>query len=189
MTDERAATDERKARIAVGSQIRRWRTARERTLAQVAAASGVNVGYLSQIENDKASPSLAVLAAIADALDVPAAWFLMADAPAPIVVRFDERPTVEGEMGRIEYVDGRASRDVTIVEGHARPGGSVGMHAHPGDEHHLVLRGRFRMTQGEHTVELGPGDYLRWDGSVPHDAEAIGDEEAALLIVRIRPRE
>jgi hypothetical protein len=45
------------------------------------------------------------------------------------------------------------------------------------------------MTQGEHTVELGPGDYLRWDGSVPHDAEVIGDEDAALLIVRIRPRD
>ena len=49
MADEPSATDQRKARIAVGSQIRRWRTARERTLAQVAAASGVNVGYLSQI--------------------------------------------------------------------------------------------------------------------------------------------
>ena len=189
MADELGATDERKARIAVGSQIRRWRTARERTLAQVAAASGVNVGYLSQIENDKASPSLAVLGAIADALDVPAAWFLMGDAPAPLVVRAHERSAIETELGRIEYVDGRASRDVTIVEGHARPGGRVGMHAHPGDEHHLVLRGRLRMSQGEHTFELGPGDYLRWDGSVPHDAEAIGDEEAALLIVRIRPRD
>ena len=27
------------------------------------------------------------------------------------------------------------------------------------------------MTQGDHVVELGPGDYLRWDGSIPHDAE------------------
>ena len=32
------------------------------------------------------------------------------------------------------------------------------------------------MTQGEHVVELGPGDYLRWDGLIPHDVEAIGDE-------------
>jgi transcriptional regulator with XRE-family HTH domain len=189
MADEPGATEERKTRIAVGSQIRRWRTSRGRTLAQVAAASGVNMGYLSQIENDKASPSLAVLGAIADALEVPAAWFLMGDVPAPVIVRADERPAVESELGRLEYVDGRASRDVAIVEGTARPGGRVGMHAHPGDEHHVVLRGRFRMTQGEHTVELGPGDYLRWDGSVPHDAEVIGDEEAAVLIVRIRPRE
>jgi transcriptional regulator with XRE-family HTH domain len=189
MHDERPVTEERKSRIAVGSQIRRWRTARGRTLSQVAASSGLNVGYLSQIENDKASPSLAVLGLIADALDVPPAWFLMGDVPAPVVVRAAERPVTKGDLGRIEHVDGRGSRDVTIMEGTAKPGGSVGMHAHPGDEHHLVLRGHFRMTQGEHTVELGPGDYLRWDGSVPHEAEVIGDEEASLIIVRIRPRD
>jgi transcriptional regulator with XRE-family HTH domain len=189
MVHEQPATDGPRTRIAVGSQIRRWRTARGLTLAQVASGSGVNLGYLSQIENDKASPSLAVLGLIADALDVPAAWFLMGDAPAPLVVRARERPSTQSELGRIEYVDGRASRDVTIIEGIAQPGGRVGVHAHPGDEHHLVLRGRVRATQGEHAVDLGPGDYLRWDGSVPHDAEVVGDEEASVLIVRIRPRD
>jgi transcriptional regulator with XRE-family HTH domain len=189
MATQQPAPEERKGYIAVGSQIRRWRTARARTLAQVAATTGLNVGYLSQIENDKASPSLAVLGLIAEALDVPPAWFLMADVPAPTVVRADERPVTEGAFGRLEHVDGRASRDVAIIEGIARPGGSVGIHAHPGDEHHLVLRGRFRMTQGEHMVELAPGDYLRWDGSVPHEAEVIGDDEAALLLVRILPRD
>jgi transcriptional regulator with XRE-family HTH domain len=161
---------------------------RGRTLAQVAADSGLTIGYLSQVENDKASPSLAVLGLIADALDVPPAWFLMADVPPPTVVRAGERPVVRTELGRVEHVDGRASRDVTIVQATARPGGKVGLHAHAGDEHHVVLRGRFRMTQGDHTVELGPGDYLRWDGSVPHDGEVVGDDEAAILIIRIRPR-
>jgi transcriptional regulator with XRE-family HTH domain len=189
MESESVATAPTKARLAVGSQIRRWRTARGRTLAQVASATGLNVGYLSQIENDKASPSLAVLGQVADALDVPAAWFLMADVPAPTVIRAGERPVVQTELGRLEHVDGRASRDVTIVEATARPGSRVGLHAHPGDEHHLILRGRIRAAQGEHAVELGPGDYLRWDGSVPHEAEVIGDEEASLLIVRIRPRD
>src|SRR5687767_13839294 len=188
MVSESRATEDRKPRLAVGSQIRRWRTERGLTLAQVAARSGLNVGYLSQIENDKASPSLAVLGSIADALDVPPAWFLMGDVPPPTVVRAGERPVVPGEMGRVEHVDGRASRDVTIIEAVARPGGRVGLHAHAGDEHHVILRGRLRMTQGEHTVELGPGDYLRWDGSVPHEGEVIGDEEASVLIVRIRSR-
>jgi hypothetical protein len=44
------------------------------------------------------------------------------------------------------------------------------------------------MQQGEHTLEVGPGDYVRWDGAIPHDAEAIGDAESAMLIVRILPR-
>ena len=189
MTPETSATDDRRTRLAVGSQVRRWRGVRGLTLAQVAAGSGLNVGYLSQIENDKASPSLAVLGQIADVLDVPAAWFLMGDVPPPTVVRARERPVAQGDLGRIEHVDGRSSRDVTIIEAIAQPGGRVGMHSHAGDEHHLILRGRLRATQGEYTVELGPGDYLRWDGSIPHEAEVVGDEDAAVLIVRIRPRD
>jgi hypothetical protein len=37
----------------------------------------------------------------------------------------------------------------------------------------------------EHVVELGPGDYLQWDGSIPHDAEVIGLDEGRLLIITL----
>ena len=94
--------------------------------------------------------------------------------------RWRERPG-----GRASRVDARGSSDVSIVETSAEPGHSVGVHTHPGDEHHLVTAGRFRLTQGAHVTELGPGDYLRWDGLIPHDAEAIGDEPASMLIIRL----
>ena len=42
------------------------------------------------------------------------------------------------------------------------------------------------MTQGEHVLEVGPGDYVRWDGTIPHDAEILGDEDGAMLIVSIQ---
>ena len=45
--------------------------------------SGLNVGYLSQIENDKAFPSLEALASLADALHVPIGWFLIDDTRPP----------------------------------------------------------------------------------------------------------
>ena len=186
VTDERTEYPGR-SRLLVGWPIRRWRKERGLTLTRVAESSGLNVGYLSQIENDKASPSLSVLGQIADALDVSPAWFLMDDAPPPRVVRASERPTTVTDLGRVEHVDGRTSRDVSIIEVSAEPGGRVGAHAHPGDEHHIVLRGRMRLTQGDHEIEVGPGDYVRWDGSIPHDGGVIGPEEAAMLIVRIRP--
>ena len=176
-----------RSRLLVGRQIRRWRAERGLTLARVSERSGLNVGYLSQIENDKASPSLAVLGQIAEALDVSPAWFLMNDVPPPRVVRAGDRPVTTADGGRVEYVDGRTSRDVSILEVVGTPGSRVGAHAHPGDEHHIVLRGRMRLTQGEHSVDVGPGDYVRWDGSIPHDGEILGDEDAAMLIVRIRP--
>jgi transcriptional regulator with XRE-family HTH domain len=183
--------DERRS-PAVGAQVKHWRTERGMTLAKVAERTGLNIGYLSQIENDKASPSLACLASIGGALDVPIAWFFMGDAPPPVVVRADERPVTMTALGRVEHVDGRGSRDVSIIEvTGATAGERVGAHSHAGDEHHIVLRGRFRLSQGDHTVEVGPGDYVRWDGTIPHDGEVIGGDEgdAAMLIIRIRPRD
>jgi transcriptional regulator with XRE-family HTH domain len=180
-------TIEERRRPAVGGQIKRWRTERGLTLANVAERSGLNVGYLSQIENDKASPSLTCLASIGDALDVPIAWFLIDEVPEPRVVRRADRPVRELEFGRLEEVDGGSSRDVSVVEVIGAPGGRIDAHAHAGDEHHLVLRGRFRMSQGDHVLEIGPGDYVRWDGAIPHDGEIVGDEEAAMLIVRVLP--
>ena len=181
-------TVEERRKPAVGGQVKRWRRERGLTLATVAQRSGLNIGYLSQIENDKASPSLSCLASIGVALDVPIAWFLMDDAPPPRVVRASERPTTTTDRGQIEHVDGRTSRDLSILEVHGRAGGRVGAHAHAGDEHHIVLRGRMRLIQGDHVVDVGPGDYVAWDGSIPHDGEVLGDEDASMLIIRVNPR-
>jgi transcriptional regulator with XRE-family HTH domain len=174
---------------AVGAQIKRWRTERGLTLAGVSEQSGLNVGYLSQIENDKASPSLSCLATLSEALEVPIAWFFMGEVPPPKVVLAADRPHEEHEgLGRIELVDRGESRDVSIVEAVAKTGSRAGLHAHTGDEHHVVLSGRWRMSQGDHVVDLGPGDYLRWDGSIPHDAEVIGPDEGRVLIITLARR-
>ena len=185
MTSEAPIDDAGRRAPAVGGQIRRWRTERGMTLARVAAATGLNIGYLSQIENDKASPSLACLSALAGALEVPIAWFLVDESRPPEIARAADRRWRELEGGRASRVDARGSSDISIIEATVDPGRSTGVHTHPGDEHHLVTAGRFRMTQGVHVAELGPGDYLRWDGLMPHDAEAIGDEPASMLIIRL----
>jgi transcriptional regulator with XRE-family HTH domain len=168
----------------VGTQIRRRRRERDLTLSQVAERTGLNVGYLSQVENDKASPSLETLASLADALDVPIAWFLLDQSVGPRVVRAGDRPRRRSAAGgTMTQVDGGIARDLAIFEGTMAPGHRTGVHAHPGDEHHLVLSGRMRITQGDTIVDAGPGDYVLLDGTLPHDAETLGDEPARLVIV------
>jgi len=169
----------------VGQQVRRRRRDRGLTLASVAELTGLNIGYLSQVENDKASPSLETLAALADALDVPIAWFLLDQSVAPRVVRAAERPkrALPRGSGSMSQVDGGLARDVAIFEGRMPVGHRTGFHEHPGDEHHLVLSGRVRFIQGDTVVEAGPGDYVLLDGTLPHDAESIGAEPARLIIV------
>jgi transcriptional regulator with XRE-family HTH domain len=178
-----------RSRPSVGPAVRRLRRERALTLAEVAARSGLNVGYLSQVENDKASPSLETLSALADALAVPISWFLVDASAPPRVVRASERPrrTAVRMEGRLEDVDGGVGRELRIVQATMEPGTRTGLHSHAGDEHHLVLSGRVRLTQGGHVADLAPGDYLVWDATVPHDAMCLGDEPVTMLIVGHRP--
>ena len=124
--------DERR-RPAVGAQVRRWRAERGLTLAGVAERTGLNIGYLSQIENDKAQPSLTCLASLADALEVPIAWFFIDEAPPPQVVRKAERSVRRdrawaSRAGRRRQVAGHLDRRGR----RARPGSRTGAHAHAG---------------------------------------------------------
>jgi len=80
-------------------------------------------------------------------------------------------------------VDGGIARDIAIFEGTMPAGSRTGLHEHPGDEHHVVLSGRVRFSQGPSVVEARPGDYVLLDGTLPHDAEVIGTEPARLMIV------
>ena len=153
MAAERRAAETARDGPRVGPNVRRLRQDRGLTLSQFAERSGLNVGYLSQIENDKASPSLESLAALGEAMDVPITWFLLESAAPPRVVRAADRRRWEGPGGiEIEEVDGGIPRDVRIVAATSARGQASGLHAHAGDEHHIVLSGRLRMTQGDHSI-------------------------------------
>jgi transcriptional regulator with XRE-family HTH domain len=170
----------------VGRQVRHWRADRALTLARLSERSGLNVGYLSQIENDKAVPSLEALASLASALDVPIGWFLIDDTRPARVVRAADRPVrVSPWGGRIERVDGGQSQDISIIQAYAEPGARTGGHAHAGDEHHIVVAGRWRMEQNGHEVVAGPGDYVVWDAEQPHDVGLLGDEPGSMLIISV----
>jgi transcriptional regulator with XRE-family HTH domain len=66
---EKAAPD---AGETIGPHIRAARQAAKMTLAQVALQSGLSVGYLSEVERSRLTPSLSALKKIADVLRIPA---------------------------------------------------------------------------------------------------------------------
>lgn len=57
-------------REAIGSGLRRARTARRRTLRDISRAARVSLGYLSEVERGRKEPSSELLASICEALDV-----------------------------------------------------------------------------------------------------------------------
>ena len=60
----------------VGDRIRRRRLDQGMTLRGLAERIGMTAGYLSRVENQRVTPSLDALQAIATALGVPMFWFL-----------------------------------------------------------------------------------------------------------------
>lgn len=184
MATAQTPTNRRRRRPLVGARIRALRAERGLTLSQVGATADLNVGYLSQVETDKASPSLETLAALADALEVPITWLLVDAAPKPRVVRAGARRGQEETPGlRTEEVDGGHARGLRVIEAIGQPGTRSSIMTDAGEEHHVVLAGRLRLRQGDFETELGPGDYLVWDGSFPHEVEVLDDEPARVLII------
>src|SRR3954467_15834989 len=80
----------------LGRRVRHLRKARGLSLKQVATRSGISIGLLSQIERGRSSPSVRVLASLADSLAVGLGSLFEED-PAPsrpevgLIVRRDER--------------------------------------------------------------------------------------------------
>ncbi|WP_300019002.1 helix-turn-helix transcriptional regulator [Pseudonocardia sp.] len=57
-------------REAIGSSLRRVRTARRRTLREVSRRARVSLGYLSEVERGRKEASSELLASICEALDI-----------------------------------------------------------------------------------------------------------------------
>ncbi|WP_425039477.1 helix-turn-helix domain-containing protein [Primorskyibacter sp. S187A] len=176
---------------AFGGRIREMRRKAQLTLQALADQAGISVGFLSQVERDKATPSLGTLASLAAALDVEIDVFIATPKPADSVTREGERPLFGLADSSLAY-----ERLSTVL-----PGGTlsslivhipVGYHseitAHVGEEIIVVLDGQVRQTLGDATFLLGPGDSLHFMGDTPHSFANVGRGPARLLWTGTSPR-
>ena len=168
----------------LGSTIRTIRKRKGITIASICAATGLSQGFMSQLENDKTSPSISTLEQIAAALDVPLAYLLLRKDERMQVLRKQERVEISGggRQVRISHIGRTAHMRMTLVE--LAPGAASGEipHAHEGEEVHLVVCGQVTAQQGEDVYELGEGDTFSWNASVPHRVWNSGSEPAVVLI-------
>jgi transcriptional regulator with XRE-family HTH domain len=170
----------------LGRKIRDLRLRRGLTVQQLAEASGLSKGFISQVENDRTSPSLATLRDLATALDTSVAYLVVEEDQVPHVVRSAERPLmhVGGNTSRVEILSAQPKRNLEVVIAEMPPGMTAGdkRHYHHGEECVVVLEGRVRLTCGNHVLLLDTGDSCHYDGRVPHAVENCGSATARMLI-------
>src|SRR5260221_992894 len=112
----------------LGKKIRDLRCRRGLTVQQLAAASGLSKGFISQVENERTSPSLATLRDLARALETSVAYLVLEDDQAPYVVRENQRPRIQvnGCVSRIEILSAPPRRNLELLLAEIPPGGSSG---------------------------------------------------------------
>jgi len=157
------------------------RTERERvglSLSELAKRAGLAKSTLSQLESGAGNPSIETLWALGVALGVPFSRLVDPPRAEVQVVRAGEGVPFYAENA--DYVAQLLSacppgvrRDIFRLQ--AEPGRSRLSDPHnPGTiEHVIMMAGRAVVGPEGAGVELGPGDYIRYPGDVPHVFTAL----------------
>jgi transcriptional regulator with XRE-family HTH domain len=184
--------------VLLGERIRHRRKAQKTSLKQLAESSGISIGLLSQIERGLSSPSLRVLASLADALKLGLAD-LFGDGPEEpaigerIVVRADERKKlsfwrtgISKELLTPHAEDSTLDIFLVVLD----PGGTTGsqLYAHVGEEGGLVLEGSIAINVDGKEHRLQAGDGFRFASTRRHSFWNVGAGTARVLWVNARPK-
>jgi transcriptional regulator with XRE-family HTH domain len=183
--DARSASDQPRL---IGREIRSLRKARGFTLAALAEASGLSIGYLSLLERDRATPSIKALHAISRALAVTISWFFEAnDAPEAerdLVVRRGRRRRLDYSPGIVdELLSPNLAGALELLSCRFPPGASSGEepYAHQGEEAGVVIRGRLELWVDGRTVMLEAGDSFGFQSPLPHCYRNPGPDETEVV--------
>ncbi|MFH9060256.1 helix-turn-helix domain-containing protein [Streptomyces coeruleorubidus] len=169
---------------AVAPQLRALRRRASLTLEAAARAAGLSPAHLSRLETGQRQPSLPMLLALARIYGTTVSELLgetVADRDA-VVRAADMEPTAAG--GWTYWQAGASGRGMQALRVHV-PHGSQGdiVRVHPGEEWLHVLRGRLRLSLGDTTHQLAPGDSAHFDSLTPHRIAAQDPDGVELLFV------
>lgn len=173
---------------AIGQRIKEYRLQQGLTLEEVAERTGCSSGFLSQVERNKAVPSISLLYAIAEALGTSVLNFFPETINAPKVVRRAERQSFHFAGAPISYALLSTKFPHSAIEAfiltvlparQALPTDET--RAHKGEEFGYIMKGVLRLWYGPDFYDLYPGDSVHFRSTVAHRLENRGDQPAVAL--------
>jgi transcriptional regulator with XRE-family HTH domain len=175
----------------VGATLQRLRLARGLTLEDLSRIAGVSKSMLSQIEREKANPTIAITWRLANALGVQIGELLSSETRDvdPIrVLDAHETPTLPGShagyvlriLGPMELAGKFEWYELTLA-----PGGELASQAHdPGTKEHLtLLGGAIEVEVGASKRKVRIGGTARYPADQDHVLRNVGKTEARALLV------
>lgn len=176
--------------LVIGAMLRERRRALGLSMADVAGASELSIGYISQLERDLSSPSLTVLMRIGEVLGMGMDAFLRTPrAGGHHFPKSGRTPFRLQEGGMLfDRISGEFSGHVVnalVVDIPPRHLSSPVSHA--GEELVYVLEGHLRYSLGGKRFQLNEGDSVHLPSATPHCWENPFDLPAKVLWVGTAP--
>jgi len=174
----------------VALNIRSLREKRGLTLDALAKKARVTKGFLSQVENFRALPSVPLLYQLAQALDVePAALLALTGINTRhVFTKSGEGVVIEREHPESGFIyralaKGKNSKTMEPFLLEIPPRATRKSVSTNGDEFCHLLEGQLVFHLGEEALIMNPGDSLYFEGEIPHYPENGTDKKALLLVV------
>jgi transcriptional regulator with XRE-family HTH domain len=184
------------SRHAFGQKIRLVRQRAKKTMKEVAVAADISVSLLSQIENDKVSPSIDTLLSITDVLEIDLEYlFRDLKKTGSVEVTRESEQSVIHETGatfrRISRIgetpDEHAIEAIVLM---LEPGSVTGnsTYGHKGRELGYILEGMARLEYGTNSFDLQKGDSVTFASEIPHKLTNTGSGVLRSLWINTPPR-
>ena len=176
----------------IGATLRRLRLSRNLTQEDLADRCELSKGFISQVENNLTSPSIATLRDMIECLGTTLKQFFSESAQEKIVFRNEDMFEKEDEellKGSIVWLVPSAQKNemepilVELGEG----GETQEMPPHEGEEFGFVLSGTVTLTMGGKQFKIKTNESFCLHPSAPHKIRNTGKRPARFLWVSTPP--
>jgi transcriptional regulator with XRE-family HTH domain len=170
----------------IGEKVRSLRRERDMSLRELAAATGLSAGMLSQIERSATDPSLATIRKLAAVFGSDLATLFAEPAPSSVHhSKVGKRPGLAVASGHITYerlTPGRT--DLEVLRGLLAAGEATSEEcwSHPSTECTYVIAGTLTAEVGGIFYELLAGESLTFDSRSSHRYINRGDGPAEFIV-------
>ncbi|MFM2480657.1 cupin domain-containing protein [Celerinatantimonas sp. YJH-8] len=178
--------------VDIGARLRTLRKEAGLSQRELARRAGVTNGFISQVEKNQVSPSVASLKKLLTELPLSLAEFFaeQQSVAQQFYSRAEEHPDIgQGPISYRMVGAFRPYRNIGMLHEILKPGADSGeaMLSHAGEECAVVVRGCLELTVEEQSVMLYAGDSYYFDSLRPHRFRNISDENCELVSANAPP--
>ena len=173
----------------IGAKIKRLRLSNQLTLEELANRSELTKGFLSQLERDLTSPSIATLENILEALGTNLKDFFSEDEDEQIVFSKDDFFENTQDDYKISYIIPNAQKnemEPILIELKVDKK-SMEIDPHDGEEFGYVIQGKVTLVNGEEEYDVKKGETFYLKGNLPHYIINKNDTLAKVIWVSTPP--